>query len=67
VEGVASPLDFRNDLVGGCFSNKGLGVGVPVLGPGGDGVGEFSDVGEPAAPQPFVGEFFEPAFDQVQP
>jgi hypothetical protein len=31
------------------FQMKGLRVGVPVFGPGGDGVAEFGDADEPAS------------------
>ena len=40
---------------------------VMVFGPGGDRGSEVGDASESAAAQAFVGEFFEPAFDQVQP
>jgi len=43
------------------------GVLVPVLGPGRDSGVEIGDAGEHAAAQAFVGEFFGPPFDQIDP
>src|SRR6202453_5454772 len=67
VEGGAAALNFGDDVLGGGFPDKWLGIVVPVLCPGGDCGGEVGDAAECAAAQAFVGEFFEPAFDQVQP
>src|SRR6185312_16162953 len=66
-EGVASALDFGDDVVGGGLPDEGLGVAVPMLGPGGDRRGEIGDTAEGSTAQAFVGEFLEPAFDEVQP
>ena len=60
-------LDFGDDVVGGCFPDEGFRVVVPVVGPVGDLLGEFGDAGKDAPAEAPVGEFFEPALDQVQP
>src|ERR1700677_4180574 len=67
VEGGAAALNFGDDVLGGGFPDEWLGIVVPVFCPGGDCGGEVGDAAECAAAQAFVGEFFEPAFDQVQP
>ena len=48
VEGGAAALDLGDDVGGGGFPDKGLGVGVPMLGPGGDGRAKIGDAGEGA-------------------
>src|SRR3954452_11240670 len=48
-EGFAAALDLGDDVFGGGFPDEWFGVGVPVFGPGGDGVAEFGDAGEGAA------------------
>src|SRR5271169_5024552 len=67
VEGGASALNLGDDVVGGGLPDEWLWVVVPVLRPRGDCGGEVGDAGESATAQAFVGEFLEPAFDQVQP
>src|SRR5690348_6549980 len=67
VEGGSAALDFGDDVLCGGFPDEGFGVGVPVRGPRGDGLGEFGDAGEDPSAQAFVGEFLEPAFDQIHP
>ena len=48
-EGFAATLDFGDDVFGGGFPDERFGVGVPVLGPGGDRGGEVAHAGEDAA------------------
>src|SRR4051794_8105648 len=48
-EGFAAALHFGDDVFGGGFPDEWLGVGVPVLGPGGDRGGEVADAGEDTA------------------
>src|SRR6516225_3872775 len=67
VKGLAATFDLRDDVVGAGFPYERFGIEIPVLGPLGDGGAEFGDAGERAATQAFIGEFFEPALDQVQP
>ena len=66
-EGGASALNLGDDVVGGGLPDEWFWVLVLVLGPRGDRGGEVGDARECATAQAFVGEFFEPAFDQVQP
>jgi hypothetical protein len=56
VEGCASSGDLGDDLVGGGFPDERLGVGVPVLGPVGDGLAEVGDACEYPAAWAFVGD-----------
>jgi len=49
VKGVASALDLGDDVFGGGFPDEWFRVGVPVLGPCGDGRTEIGDTGEYAA------------------
>src|SRR4051794_10811920 len=67
VEGGAAALDLGDDVFGRRFPDERLGVGVPVLGPDRDGLGEICDAGETSPPQPLVGQLLEPPLDQVQP
>ena len=57
-EGVASTLDFGDDVVGGGLPYEGLGIAVPILGPVVI-AGEIGDTAEGSAAQAFVGEFLE--------
>src|SRR5215204_891425 len=66
-EGGSSSADFVDDLLGGDMPDERLGVVVPVLGPGLDGVDELGDAGEYAVAEAPVGELFEPALDEVEP
>ena len=67
VKGLAATFDLRDDVVGAGFPDERFGIEVPVLGPFGDRGAEFGDAGEGATSQAFIGEFLEPALDQVQP
>ena len=67
VEGVAFSLDFLDDGFCGGFPGHGFGIKVPVLCHVGDGIGEGGDVAERSAAWSFIGEFFEPSLDGVQP
>ena len=60
-------LVVRLRFVRGGLPDEGLGIAVPVLGPKGDRVGEVSDGGEHATTEPFIGQFLEPAFDEIEP
>ena len=59
--------DFGEDFGGGFGLFVGLGVVVPVVGPFFDGVDEVVEAVKAGTRELFVGEFFEPAFDQVRP
>jgi len=67
VEGGEAPADLGDDVLGAGFPDEWFRILVPVLGPGGDRGGELGDAGEHAAAQAFVGQFFEPPFDQIDP
>ena len=67
VECGSSSLDFGDDFFGGFVPDERFRVLVPVFGPHLDGVDELVDAGEAVTAEAFVGEFFEPAFDEVQP
>ena len=65
VERLSSPSNFGDDVFGGGFPDEWRWVGVPVIGPGRDRGDEIGHTGERPAAETFVGEFLEPAFDQV--
>jgi len=67
VEGRPPAADFDDDVFGGGLPDERSRVFVPVVGPGGDRGGEVLDAVEGAAAESFVGEFFEPPFDEVEP
>ena len=67
VEGGSSSFDFGDDLFGGLVPDEWFRVVVPVLGPQFNGVDELLNAGETVTAQAFVGEFFEPALNEVQP
>jgi hypothetical protein len=66
-EGGSASTNLVDDFVGCLVPDERLGVVVPVLGPELDRFDEGWDAGEDAPFQPAVGEFLEPAFDEVQP
>jgi hypothetical protein len=57
-EGVASTLDFGDDVVAMAFQMKGWDRGSNTR-PSGDRRGEIGDIAEGSAAQAFVGEFLE--------
>ena len=67
VEGGSPASDLVDDLFGGFVPDERFRVVVPVFGPGLDGLFEFVDAGEHASAESTIGEFFEPALDQVEP
>jgi protein-export membrane protein SecD len=67
VQGGSAASDFGDDCLGWLVPDEGFWVFVPVFRPGLDGVGEGGDAVEGPAAESFVGDLFEPAFDEVQP
>ena len=49
VQGGSAASDLGDDVLGGGFPDEWFGVGVPVFGPGGDGLAEVGDAGKHAA------------------
>lgn len=64
--GGPASADRGDELVGHVVRNRRLGVVVPVLDAGLDGVHQVVHAGERSPSQTSVGEFFEPSLDEVK-
>ncbi len=67
IERFSCSLDFFENTPHGGGPNEALRVIVVGVDEIGNGVDEFVQTAEHAASNAFVGQFAEPAFDQVQP